>query len=132
VTASFTAILGCGDGRPRRVPVGGKVLIDGKPLIEGNIKFVPEFGRPSAAKVEADGRFKLTCYDGGDGAIPGKHRVQVSASRILNGTRVQWFAPPHYADFRRSGIEVEISDPVDDLVIELTWGKMKGPFIDGS
>jgi hypothetical protein len=130
--ASLIFSVGCGDGRPERVPVSGIVTIDGKPLVEGNIKFVPEVGRPSAGVVEQDGRFKLTCYDGNDGAIPGKHRVQVSASRILNGAKVQWFAPPHYADFRRSGLEVEITKPRDDLVIELTWGNMKGPFIDGS
>jgi hypothetical protein len=126
------AFTGCGDGRPPRMPVSGRVMIDGQPLTEGNIRFVPEGGRPSAGKVASDGRFTLTCYDGSDGAIPGKHRVQVSASRILNGSKVQWFAPPYYADFRRSGIEVEITRPIDDLVIELTWGNMKGPFIDGS
>jgi hypothetical protein len=107
-------------------------MIDGQPLTEGNIKFVPEVGRPSAGEVQADGSFKLTCYDGNDGALPGKHRVQISASRILDGSKVKWFAPPYYSDFRRSGLEVQITEPVDDLVIELTWGDMKGPFIDGS
>jgi hypothetical protein len=130
--AVFVAVVGCSDGRPTRVPVSGKVLIDGQPLTEGNIKFVPEVGRPSGGTLDSDGQFTLTCYDGSDGAIPGKHRVQVSASRILDGSKVQWFAPPNYADFRRSGIEVEITKPVDDVVINLTWGDMKGPFIDGS
>ena len=131
VTTMMT-VAGCGDGRPTRVPVSGSVMIDGQPLVEGNIKFVPESGRPSAGTISTDGRFTLTCYDGSDGAIPGKHRVQVSASRILNGSKVQWFAPPYYADFRKSGIKVEVAQPVDDLVIKLTWGNMKGPFIDGS
>jgi hypothetical protein len=130
--ATLVLFLGCGDGHPTRVPVSGRVVIDGQPLSEGNIRFVPEHGRPSAGTIGADGRFTLTCYDGNDGALLGKHRVQVSASRILDGARVQWFAPPYYADFRQSGIEVEITKPADDLVIELTWGNMKGPFIDGS
>lgn len=126
------ATSGCGDGRPERVPVAGIVLIDGQPLTRGNIKFVPKDGRPSAGKIGPDGHFNLTCYDGNDGALLGTHRVQVSSSNIISDSKIEWFAPQQYADFRTSGIEVEVTEGVDDLKIELTWGGKKGPYVDGS
>lgn len=122
---------GCSDGRPDRVAVSGKVLIDGTPVTRGSIKFVPEHGRPSFGSIGADGSFTLTCYDGADGALPGRHRVQVDANRPISEKKMEIFTPKRYADFRTSGIEVEISKPVRDVTIELTWGKeRKGPYIE--
>jgi hypothetical protein len=125
------ALIGCGDGRPDRLRVSGTVTIDGEPVTRGNIKFVPEKGRPSFGDIGSDGRFTLTCYDGNDGALPGKHRVQVDANRGISDREMEIFTPKRYADFRTSGIEVEISEPVDDLTIELTWGdEKKGPYVE--
>jgi hypothetical protein len=120
VMATLT-LSGCSDGRPSRVTVSGRVLIDGKPLTLGNIKFVPEGARPSSGKLDSEGRFTLTCYDGDDGVVPGKHRAQISAMEVIGPTKVKWFAPPKYADFRTSELEYEITEPTDDLKIELTW-----------
>jgi hypothetical protein len=124
-------IMGCGDGRPTRVPISGIVLIDGEPLSRGTVKFVPESGRPSFGKIGQDGRFVLTCYDGNDGAIPGKHRVQVSANRGISDSKIEWFAPRKYADFRTSELQVEVTEPADDLRIELNSGGRKFPYIEG-
>jgi hypothetical protein len=123
-------LVGC-DDRPTRVPVSGIVTIDGQPLDRGNIKFVPKEGRPSAGSIGADGRFTLTCYDGNDGALLGTHRVQVAANRIISDSKIEWFAPPKYADFRTSEISVEVTVPVEDVKIELHWGDRKGPYIQG-
>jgi hypothetical protein len=131
VGVALVCSSGCGDGRPERVPVSGVVLIDGQPLKQGNIKFVPKAGRPSAGKIGPDGRFSLTCYDGSDGAILGNHQVQVASNRVISDSKIEWFAPPDYADFRTANIDVEISEPVDDLKIELSWGARKGPYIQG-
>jgi hypothetical protein len=113
------------------VPVSGIVTIDGQPLGRGNIKFVPANGRPSAGALGPDGRFTLTCYDGNDGALLGSHRVQVASNRIISDSKIEWFAPPKYADFRTSEINVEITEAVDDLKIELSWGDRKGPYVQG-
>lgn len=122
---------GCGDGRPARVAVSGMVTIDGAPITRGSIKFVPEQGRPSFGQIGPDGHFTLTCYDGKDGALPGKHRVQVDANRPISEKKMEIFTPKHYADFRTSEIEVVVEKPVDDLKIELSWGKeKKGPYIE--
>ena len=121
--------VGCSDGRPARVTVSGQVLIDGAPLSQGNIKFVPEGARPSAGIIAEDGRFTLTCYDGNDGVVPGTHRVQVSASEILGESKVKWWAPKKYCDFRKSELTFEIMEPTDDLKVELTWDGGK-PFVE--
>jgi hypothetical protein len=123
-------LAGC-DDRPTRVPVSGIVTIDGQPLNRGNIKFVPKEGRPSAGTIGSDGRFTLTCYDGSDGALLGSHRVQVASNRIISDSKIEWFAPPKYADFRTSEISVDVTGPVDDVKIELLWGDRKGPYIQG-
>jgi hypothetical protein len=131
VACTVIALAGCSDGRPTRVPVSGTVLIDGQPLTRGHVKFVPTNGRPSLGKIGEDGKFNLTCFDGSDGAILGTHRVQVSSNRIISNTKIEWFAPSKYADFRTSGIEVVVVEPVEDLPIELTSDGRKMPYIEG-
>jgi hypothetical protein len=129
---AIATIGGCGDGRPARVAVSGVVLIDGQPLTRGFVKFVPTNGRPSVGAIAEDGKFVLTCFDGSDGAIPGVHRVQVSSNRIISNTKIEWYAPSKYADFRTSEIEIEVLEPVDNLTIELKSGGRKLPYIEGS
>ena len=129
VPICLVVLAGC-DSRPTRVPVSGIVTIEGQPLIRGNIKFVPKNGRPSAGSIGPDGRFTLTCYDGNDGAVLGTHRVQVASNRIISDSKIEWFAPPKFADFRTSGIEVQITEPVDDLKIELSSEGKKLPYVE--
>lgn len=127
--ALIVSVGGCGEGRPQRVPVSGQVLIDGKPLTVGYIRFVPEGARPSGGQLDSQGRFTLTCYDGQDGAVPGKHRVEVAATEQVDETAVRWHAPKRYANFAESGLEVTITEPTDSLTIELTWDGGQ-PFVE--
>lgn len=126
VLASLFAVTimlanGCGDGRPKRVPVAGQVLIDGKPLTHGQIMFVPASGRPSQGQLDNDGRFVLSCYEQGDGALMGSHKVAVTAGIGINNTQTRWYAPKKYAEYRTSGLTREITGPVNDLVIKISW-----------
>ena len=125
----FTA--GCGKGRPSRVPVAGRVTIDGKPLDRGYIRFVPQGARPSGGQIGPDGRFVLTCYDGQDGAVPGRHAIEVSAVEMLGETAMRWYVPKKYARCETSGLVQEIVGPTKDLAIELTWAGGK-PFVERS
>jgi hypothetical protein len=116
---------GCEQAAVERVPVAGKVLIDGQPLTEGTIRFVPELGRPASSAILADGSFELAS-DSVDrssqlGIPRGTYRVQVTASKILDEETVEWKAPAAYADFRTSGLNVTVDRPTRDLLIELTW-----------
>lgn len=117
----LAGVVGCSDGRPDRVAVSGHVTIDGQPLTKGTVRFVPQGARPSSGKLDSQGKFQLTCYDGTDGAVLGKHRIQVTASEITGGEKVTWHAPQKYADFRSSGLTVEVTEPTDSILLELSW-----------
>jgi len=122
-------VVGCGDERPERVPVLGTVLIDGAPLTHGAIMFVNSGTRPAGSAIDSDGHFALNCYTLGDGAVLGRHLVKVTGSEPIDDHSCRWHAPKKYADENTSGIEVEITEPVDDLKIELTWDGGK-PFVE--
>lgn len=117
---------GCWDGRPKRVPISGVVKVDGEIVPSGEVMFVPTGTRPSSGKIDADGRFTLQCFDGGDGAVLGTHRVQVFACEYTN-KGAEWYAPKKYASFRTSGLTHEVTEADDDVVIELTWEGAKRP-----
>jgi len=130
---------GCGEHSKRagqRVPVSGLVLIDGAPLTTGTIRFTPTSGRPVSSPVRKDGTFSLREHsvshdESGLHVLPGTYQVSVSAAEVVNAEQeeVRWLVPAHYADFRSSGLEVEIADATDDLQIELTW---EGAQLDGN
>lgn len=118
---------GCGDGRPTRVPVSGRVLIDGKPLEAGNIRFHAAANRPASAKIESDGRFKLSTYEFGDGCVVGELPISVVGSKLINPHTMRWFAPKKYASVGSSGLTFDVTGPTDSAEIQLTWAGGK-PF----
>jgi len=74
---------GCGPNRPQTAKVVGRVTYQGKPVAEGRIVFQPEDGRrPASASIGPDGSYRLTTFDSGDGALPGKHKVTIKAVRV--------------------------------------------------
>jgi hypothetical protein len=123
------SLAGCGDGRPHRVPVSGQVLVDGKPLAYGFVRFVPEGARVSAGDLDGSGRFKLACYGDGDGAVLGKHKVEVYATEGIDDDRIRWHAPKRYSNHATSKLEQEITGPTDAITITLSWEGGK-PFVE--
>lgn len=114
-------VTGCGDGRPTRVPVSGQVLIDGKPLAFGSIRFIPADSRASQSTIDENGRFTLNCYEKNDGVVVGTHTVTVLACKPISKTLVRWHAPRKYSDSVTSDITKEVLEPTDNMKIELTW-----------
>jgi hypothetical protein len=123
------ACWGCGDGRPRRVPVSGQILIDGEPLPVGNIRVVPDDARAATGTIGPDGRFSLTTFDQDDGCVPGTHAVVITAYEPISGSAIRWLAPPAYRQLDTSGLTATIDEPTDSLVIELSWNGGR-PFIE--
>jgi hypothetical protein len=111
---------GCGDGRPKRVPVSGKVLIDGQPLAAGVIRVLPAGARSATSYLDKDGRFQLTTFNDGDGCVEGTHKVVVLGNR-RHGMRVEWLAPKKYWSPATSGLTATIDGPTDSMLIQLTW-----------
>ena len=129
VASLLCGIAGCSDGRPRRVPVSGQVLIDGQPLTVGTIRVIPTDARAATGRIDSAGRFSLMTFDRDDGCVPGTHGVEVTAYETISGSAIRWHAPPKYRDISTSGLVVTIDKPTDSLPIELSWGGGK-PFIE--
>jgi hypothetical protein len=81
VALCLAALTGCGGTKPLpRFAVEGTVTLDGKPLPDGTIQFLPAAdtdGGMVGAKI-AGGRFATPAVRG---AAPGKYRVEIAASR---------------------------------------------------
>jgi hypothetical protein len=124
---------GCDDG-PEIVPVSGQVLIDGKPLDFGYVRFLPPHSRLSGGALDADGRFKLSFAKGREGAVLGAHQVEVMAAKHLSDTKIQWYAPKKYASAATSGLTYEVTGPTDNAMLNLTWkgGKPYVETLDGN
>jgi hypothetical protein len=129
LAALALVLSGCSDGRPTRVPVSGRVTIDGQPLTKGYIFLVPEGDRAAQGRIDTDGRFTLGTFDDTDGAVVGKHRVAVISRDVLSPTKIRWLAPQKYVDPRLSDLNVSIDGPTDSLAIELSWAGDK-PFVE--
>lgn len=123
-------LIGC-DGRPKRVGVSGQITIDGEPLQMGVVYFAPEGTRPSMGTIGESGRYTMSCYEDDDGVIPGTHRVSIAAMDVLGPNRIQWYAPPKYANFETSGLTVTIDKATEEQNFELSWDGGQ-PFIQKS
>ena len=75
-------VAGCRREGPERAIVTGRVTYQGKPLREGQIRFVPTSGSelPTAGAFVLDGRYTA---DGKGGVPVGTHKVIIEAYRIV-------------------------------------------------
>jgi hypothetical protein len=120
-------LAGCSDGRPERVKVSGKVIIDGKPMEYGIVQVLPVGNRAATGKVESDGSFTLGCFSADDGCVPGTHAVRIDGRQPMGLTKVKWFAPKRFAFPGTAQTTVTITEPTEELLIELESGG-KRPF----
>ncbi len=75
--ACLLILAGCGGPT---IPCTGEVLLDGKPLPNAAVMFIPSDGsRAATGRTGSDGCFRLTTFKPGDGAFPGEHRVTIAA-----------------------------------------------------
>jgi hypothetical protein len=74
-------LAGCSSSGPEIAYVEGRVTMDGKPLSDATVVFVPENGRPSGATTDEDGRYVLNFAQGRKGAIPGNSSVRIMTMR---------------------------------------------------
>lgn len=82
----FPLLAGCRSQEYEVVPVSGQVTVDGKPLPDVGIVFVPlakgrdnpNIGPGSLGRTDADGRFTLQTVHGDKGAVPTEHVVRMA------------------------------------------------------
>ncbi len=122
---------GCSRGAATRVatvPVHGTVTLDGKPLPYGQVVFQPLSGRVAKGVIK-DGQFTLGTYKAADGAVLGRHRVSVTARKMLEGEEPGALGmprfgpsliPERYGDSAVSGLEFEVTSGDNAFHIELS------------
>jgi hypothetical protein len=77
-TICLFAVIGCGGAEdPAVYPVTGVILRDGQPLVDANVEFLPDKGRPSAGSTDKEGKFVLEYIKGTRGALKGSHKIRV-------------------------------------------------------
>ena len=134
-------LSGCSKKFPPVVPTEGTVTLNGKPLPNATITFIPlldSFGieASSTGTTDEQGHFTLTCqFNNQPGAAVAQHFVLVTdapppkelrrvqdpreadAYRAKLGNRP---IPPEYATFATSQIRVDVKEKQDALTISLT------------
>ena len=116
---------GCGRPLDYTAPVTGTVTIGGQPANAFTVIFHPAKGRPATGTTDAQGRFTLTTFESGDGAVLGDHIITVTDAfpngppamgRITaNMTRV----PLVYSSEKTTPLKATVEDKRNEVVLEL-------------
>lgn len=134
--AAGAFVVGCGSNYPETVAVTGTVTIDGKPVPEAIVTFLPTDGRRSGTGyTDSNGRFELTTFAPDDGAVPGSHEVAVNPTEAPpmpgesvapDGTPLpsaRGYKPPFpakYGNPKQSGFKAEVDpDGENDFTFEM-------------
>lgn len=142
-------LVGCSKSRLEGlVPAEGVVTLNGEPVSGATVMFAPKKLDPTRSKgsaqavTDADGKFKMTTLDPGDGVFPGEYYVTVTKDSFEGGlTREEARTrrdnpetredprpeqslirelPDQYADINSSGLDRTISDKGDkNILLEL-------------
>lgn len=104
ITVLFSSLLGCGDGGPELASVKGVVTVDGQPVPNAILTFVPKEGSPSYGQTNGDGSYELMFTDVKRGAMLGQHQVSIEGQRL---------SKDELAEMKAQGMEVP------DRVIEI-------------
>ncbi len=84
----MTGCSGGGSGPERKptIKVSGKITMAGGPVADAVVTFSPQEGQPVAfGRTDSEGKYTLTTYEAGDGAVAGKYIVLVNKSSGAGG-----------------------------------------------
>lgn len=114
-------ISGCGNPHELETArVEGVVSYNGTPITKGLVVFIPAKGKRATGKIDGEGRFSLTTYSDGDGAIVGAHKVGIIAFENMDQFYLAYYSekgshempeeiiPKKYADPYSSGLKFQV------------------------
>ncbi len=82
VTLSLCLLAGCGGSVEKDLPelaqVTGTVTLDGNPVADAQVTFIPEKGPTATGRTDSAGKYVLGTKGTDDGASVGKHKVTVA------------------------------------------------------
>jgi hypothetical protein len=89
----LSAAILCGCGGPGKdVPklgtVTGVVTLDGEPLENAMVQFVPDHARMSGGKTDAQGKYELNFNERLKGAAIGKHKVRITVGSPMEPQKI--------------------------------------------
>lgn len=111
--ALLAVVVAAGCGRSGLYPVKGKVVFpDGTPLAAGTVEFGP-FDQSALlaprGEIRADGTFRASTYEEGDGAPEGKYRVLVTPPEQLDPGQPRPLPfDRRFSSFETSGLEYTV------------------------
>ena len=123
----FVLLAGCGPSGgdvPPTAPVQGTVTYQGKPVESGAVTFYPGGGeRPGGGLLEAGGKFTLTTFEKGDGAVVGTHKVTVDSlvddENVGLGGEMKSNIPLKYSDPDQTPLSYEVKEGDNQFEIAL-------------
>lgn len=83
----LAALLAAGCGGVQTATVEGTVTLNGRPLADAEVQFIPDpaqgtTGPPASAYTDKDGHYRIAAGDAG-GVVVGKHRVCINDATIM-------------------------------------------------
>lgn len=132
--AGLGLLAGCGGAGTVRC--GGVVQLDGKPVPNASVMFIPKDAgrRPATGKTDASGRFQLTTFTPGDGVLPGAHTVTVMACEVIppaprqgpggeegyGEPTLRWLVPEKYSRPDESGLTADVRSGQREFTFNLS------------
>jgi len=132
VLAGLVGVAGCGI---KRIPTSGKVTLDGEPMTEGVLQFIPDASKGNNLRVScsgpiSNGRWNLVTSgmeraDTGTGAPVGWYKVKYThpneGSKQPGATAAPKVAAKYYQE-DTTPLSIELTDPppAEGYTIELT------------
>jgi len=127
---ALSTMTGCSSGKIDEIqtlPVEGTVTLDGQPLAMATVQFQPQSGegRSSAGRTDDTGHFELIFDSDRNGALPGAHRVSITAVREVPGKQdeegnalTEQIVPAKYN--ARSTLTAQVSESTSSYDFALT------------
>ncbi len=114
------AVVGCSQGdRPPLGTVKGVVTLDGKPLANAAVRFLPVVPvRASMSMTDAEGRYELVYIRDIMGAAVGEHRVEITTEAA--GAAEKLAAKYHSATTLTAKVEPGVNEINFDLTTDAT------------
>lgn len=121
---SGLVMAGCGPRNPATTKVEGVVALDGQPIEGAAVVFTPSSGPPATGTTDSDGRFVLSTFKQGDGAVLGQHRVTVGKTRTKSTgpdeeEELVFIVPKQYANPSTSPLTCEVQPEMPAVRFEL-------------
>jgi len=129
VLCCLAGLAGCGSSGRETIEVQGTVTLDGQALADAAVMFSgPEGASPATARTDAQGRFTIQAVPGSNSAAVSKTQTPGNAAVGEDGLMPATGAvaapvslvPKRYADFRTSGLTVEVAGGMAAVELKLS------------